>query len=246
MRSRLRRTEPDRRQQPALGDAVASWIAAGRRSFYDYSVGSHVPAVFERYARVLHPAWAALDTPVRWDAVARWSGRTIHANAQWEFLSRPSGEAALGCPFVDDPYTGGLPAPQLGMLCDLLSPCTSTPDRCFIGMWDGYGWLDAADPPPASELRLDQRTFLVLQGPIETARRIGWRHPDGGFVREPPTLLWPADRAWFVASDTDLDSTYVGGSAGLVTALITHPGLEAWSVDATDRVSIDSDSVNAS
>ena len=54
----------------------------------------------------------------------------------------------------------------------------------------------------------------------------------------------PSDRAWFVAGDVDLDSTYIGGSAALVTAHLEQPGLEAWPVDASDRVSIDSDSFN--
>jgi hypothetical protein len=57
-------------------------------------------------------------------------------------------------------------------------------------------------------------------------------------------LLWPADRAWFVAGDTDLDSTYVGGPAGLISALLADPDLEAWPVDAGDGVSYFSDTIN--
>jgi hypothetical protein len=244
MRFRLPRAARYGQQKPALSRADSDWIVAARRSFFDYSVGSNVPDVFEGYARILHPAWAPADRPVRWDAVARWSGRRIHALAQWEFLSRPTGPAAPGRPFVQDPSTGGLPPVQLGTLYALLATHTSTPDQCFIGIWEGYGWLDMADRPATSELRLDQRTFLVRQGPIEDVRRVGWRHPGGTFVPEPPTIVWPADRAWFVAGDTDLDSTYVGGSAALISMVIAEPGLEAWSVGATDRVSIDSDLIN--
>jgi hypothetical protein len=182
--------------------------------------------------------------PVRWDAVARWSGRTIHALAQWELLSRPLGGAGPGCPFVQEPNTGGLPPQQLGLLCEVLAAATSAPERCLIGLWEGYGWLPWADLAAASELRLDQRTFLVNRGPIESAARIGWRDPAGSFTPEPPTLMWPADRAWFVASDTDLDATYVGGSEDLIAALLAEPGLEAEPVSPADRVSIDSDAIN--
>ena len=66
-----------------------------------------------------------------------------------------------------------------------------------------------------------------------------------GFAQQPPALIWPADRAWFVAGDVDLDSTYVGGTAALITALLGHPGLEGWAVDATDDVSLGSDAINA-
>jgi hypothetical protein len=49
-----------------------------------------------------------------------------------------------------------------------------------------------------------------------------------------------------VAGDVDLDSTYVGGTAVLITALLGHPGLEGWAVEPGDDVSIGSDAINAS
>jgi hypothetical protein len=183
---------------------------------------------------------------VRWDAVAAWSGRTIHALAQWEFLECPVGVPDSRTPFDEPPATGGPPPASLDALLDVIAAHTSTPERCFVGLWEGYGWLDRAVPPWDVELPLDQRTYLVRQGPIDEARRVGWQWPDGGFYQEPPTLIWPADRAWFVAGDVDLDSTYVGGTVALATALLEHPALEGWAVDPTDRVSIDSDAINAS
>ena len=41
-----------------------------------------------------------------------------------------------------------------------------------------------------------------------------------------------------------LDSTYMGGQADLIAAILSEPGLEAWPVSATDRVAFDSDEVN--
>jgi hypothetical protein len=205
-----------------------------------------VPVVFERYVRLLHPARDLSGEPVRWEAVAAWSGRTIHALAQWEFLERPVGVPDPRPPFSEPPATGGLPPDELATLLDVLAAHTSTPERCYIGLWEGYGWLDPADPQWEVELPLDQRTYLVRQGPIDEASRVGWHWPGGGFSQEPPTLIWPADRAWFVASDVDLDSTYVGGTAGLVAALLGHPGLEGWAVEPGDDVSIGSDAINAS
>ncbi len=244
MRFHLKGSGSRATQRPALDDDAAGWIRIHRRPFDDYSVGSLVPVVFERYARVLHPAWAGPNQRVRWDAVAAWSGRTIHALAQWDLLSRPLGEARPGCPFGQPPTGGGLPHEQLVELVDVLATETSTPDSCFIGVWEGYGWLDWSEPPLGLDLRLDQRTFLVRQAPIEDVGHVGWRYPGGRFEPEPPTLVWPADHAWFLAGDVDLDSTYIGGSAALVTAILAQPGLEGWLVNATDRVSIDSDSIN--
>jgi hypothetical protein len=260
-----------------MDDRDAGWIGANRRPFFDHTIGSLVPVVFERYARVLHPAWAEPDAPVRWETVARWSGRTMHATAQWKSLSKPLGQANAACPFVGPPATGGLPPRELRTLCDLLAAHTGSPDRCFVGVWEGYRWLDWADVSSTSELHLDQRAFLVSAGPIEDTSRIGWRHeanapttggiatlhrhdPErpapgvaqggssatgvGTFVPEPPTLIWPVHRAWFVASDVDLDSTYVGGSGKLIAVILRERGLEAWPADPTDRFTVDSDAVN--
>ena len=202
------------------------WIGAGRRPFHDFTVGSLVPVVFERYARLLHPAWAEHGIPVRWATVATWAGREIHALAQWDLLSRPKAEPGAPAPFVAEPRTGGLPAGQLAALCALLRAHTATADQaaaadhCFIGVWEGYGWLADSEWSAAPALVLDQRTFLVRSGPLELALTLGFQVPAGPFVAEPPTLLWPADRAWFVASDPDLDSTYVGGSAVLIESLL--------------------------
>jgi hypothetical protein len=240
---RLRRLNRGRQPRPVLASGETSWIAGGRRPFSDYAVGSLVPVVFEGYARVLHPAWASPDAPVRWETVARWSGRKIHPLAQWEPLATPAGDEGAA-PFVRPPQTGGLPPGQLAVLWESLARATATPERCFIGIWEGYGWLDLADPGALVELRLDQRTFLVTVGPISLATRVARCGPGGRAVDETPTILWPADHAWFVASDPDLDSTYVGGSRALIGALLAEPGLEAWPVESTDRVTFDSDLIN--
>lgn len=223
-----------------------AWIAEHRRQFDDYAVGSLVPVVFEAYARILHPAWARSErngTPVRWDAVAAWSGRTIHALAQWQALSDPAMAVDSVRPFDTPPDTDGLDPDGLATLADVLTSHTRTPDDCFIGVWEGYGWaveswagLDVLD--------LENRAYLVRRGPLALALDIGWAPLPETHLTEPPNIVWPADRSWFVASDTDLDATYLGGSAALVEALVEHPGLEVWPVAATDLVTFDSDRIN--
>jgi hypothetical protein len=236
---------PDRR--PRVASEHAEWIAEHQRPFDVHAIGSLVPVVFEAYARVFHSAWAASqrkDTPLRWDAVAAWSGRTMHALAQWESLSVPATSTDAAPPFEAPPDTNGLDPHGLAALCDVLAAHTRTPDDCFIGVWNGYGWPVETWAGP-EVLVLENRTYHVRRGPLALALAIGWdAFPDRRFP-EPPNLLWPADRAWFVASDTDLDSTYLGGSGALVEALLARGHLEVWPVAATDRITIDSDGINA-
>ena len=231
--------------RPRLPDQDGAWIAEGRRAFADFSVGSLVPVAFPRYGRMLHPACAADGAPVRWTTVAGWAGTRTHTLAQWELLSRSGVGPGETAPFQRPPETGGLPATQLAVLCDLLRDRTTTPDRCFIGMWEGYGQGPDSAWATAPVLKLDQRTFLVRTGPIDLVPTIGRPESLGAMRGEPPTIFWPADRAWFVASDPDLDSTYVGGSNALIESLLGCPELEAWAAGADDLVSIGSDVVNA-
>ena len=189
-----------------MADQDVGWIATNRRPFSDFAVGSLVPVVFEAYARVLHPAWASPGVPVRWATVATWASRHTNSLAQWESLVRPTGQPSGPAPFVSPPDTHGLPPRQLTALCELLATHTNTPELCFVGVWDGYGWLAADSGWEASPtLRLDQRTFLVRQGPLGLALAVGRGGPNGGISLVPPSLIWPADRAWFVAADPDLD-----------------------------------------
>jgi hypothetical protein len=234
----------DRGLRPIAGGVDTSWIIGGVMPFETYSVGSHVPVLFERFARVLHPAWAAPGVPIRWDAIAARSGRTSHPLAQFVPLSRPAGGIAEAAPFVSAPNKGGLPPVILEPLCELLAAHTQTPDQCYVGIWEGYGGLGLASP--AIRLRLPQRTHLIFGGPIAEVGRIGWTLSAGSRVQEPPGIIWPADRAWFVASEVDLDSTFVGGSAGLIGAILADPRLESWPAEPTDRVTWDSDLINGS
>ena len=175
MRFRIRRPQPPVRR-PRLPPAEVAWIAEGRRPFGDYAVGSLVPVVFEAYARVLHPAWAPSerkDTTLRWATVAAWSGRTIHALAQWEPLSDPSMATDPVPPFEAPPDKDGLDPDGLAALCDALAVHTRTPDDCFIGVWEGYS-RPVEEWAGSDVLDLENRAYLVRRV------RSRWRSTSAG------------------------------------------------------------------
>ena len=57
-------------------------------------------------------------------------------------------------------------------------------------------------------------------------------------------LWWPADRSWCVATDIDLMSTYVGGSADCISALLDATELEAARAAAQTPIDLASDQLN--
>ncbi|MDR2975144.1 MAG: hypothetical protein LBV00_10625 [Propionibacteriaceae bacterium] len=58
-------------------------------------------------------------------------------------------------------------------------------------------------------------------------QRVLWADPP--FVHT-PSLLWPDDRAWALATEIDFDTTLVGGSHALIQALTSSRGIEALEV----------------
>jgi hypothetical protein len=221
---------------PSSDVAPAAWIADGLAPF-GQGVGSLIPDGYEAYARVLHPAMAPGFThrSVRWAEVAAWSGRILHGAAQFGALSRPrAGGGAGPAPWDGNPpHQGGLFEVDAQTLAEVLRAHTSTPDTCWFCLWNGYGFLS----PPASAtflgdprlplVRLPHRDYHLLAGPVEAAARFQWGLAPPPRLQDGPNLWWPEDRAWFVASEIDLDSTYVGGSAELVARLLADARLEA-------------------
>jgi hypothetical protein len=93
--------------------------------------------------------------------------------------------------------------------------------------------------PPAAG-----RDYLVLVGPLSAASQI--RDPEGkcGLSPTSPNMIWPSDRAWFVASEIDFDSTLVGGSVKLIDSIVHDSAFEALQIAPTDSLTVNSDTIN--
>ena len=204
------------------------------------AVTLQVPRCFAAYARICHPARDANDMPVDWATVARATGRTPHALMQWHALvGSPDPFNFTGSLWPgQEPDRGNLEGDRLLVLCDVLSAHTRDVARCFVGIWVGWGWVGLKGSH--AQLRLPGRDYLLLEGPLSAAGDVG----SDGWNTQSPNLLWPADRAWFVASEIDFDSTLVGGTEELIGAILTEPRLDAWRVAPDDSLAHDADKIN--
>ncbi|MEU1409984.1 hypothetical protein ABZ471_48835 [Streptomyces sp. NPDC005728] len=213
----------------------AQWLIEGAPGHGAFATVAGVAAPgFEAYARVLHPA--SLDErPVRWATVAAAHGTRVTPGTHWhevigagrDYVNRSD----HGLPGVWDEHPGEGPTPPdvAQILIPLLGRHTRTPERCFFGLWCGYGRWDFDRFPTFPTPGRDE---VLLAGTLADA--VSPQSLDE--FAELPDLWWPADRAWCVGGDVDLTSTYVGGSADLVAALLSAPGLEAHPVAAGDTV----------
>ncbi len=138
-----------------------------------------------------------------------------------------------------DPSIGAMEIGTLDALCGILAAHTADPTYCFFGLCTIQGWEDSfsADKlQPLLQLPAE-RDHIVLAGPLSAVGQISYNWLA-------PNLIWPADHSWLVASEVDFDSTLVGGTTGLIEAIVESPDLEAWQVQPTDSLAADADRVN--
>ena len=271
-------------EDPADVARAGDWAIAATKGRWG-RVDGLVPDVFERYARVFHPAMREADErdlPLRapgvsrtgvpvltraddvpwrevtWGEVAEANGKTAHAAMEWTSITGRYEYGWNGMQpglWEEVPVHGTLPTRLVWRLTAILAAFTGTPQRCWCAIWDGYGDLvGLAYDDRLPRLAMRARPMLVTCGPLDALRETSFsdapsdrfRMPDWMTIEQfrSPSLWWPEDRAWCVATDVDLQTTYVGGSAGCIGRLVDDDQLEAWAVPAHQSLTIDADTIN--
>jgi hypothetical protein len=254
--------------------APAAWLA-DRLNPWNQDTGSIVPAGFEAFVRLFHPAREADDkTPLRWSEVARRNGRRVHPGMQFAAINRPRPGMPAAPQAAREPSTGSLPVRERVSLLDVLAEETESPERCWFCMWEGWGGLD--DQGVTARVRLPNRNYLLYAGPLGLAlapppeslskpgiaRSVGVLPrvlsplrevlagpvdaPDGpGIEPQSPAIWWPDDRSWIIVTEIAFSWTYVGGSRRLCERLLAHPALEVLPAAREDNPRVDGDALNA-
>jgi hypothetical protein len=200
--------------------------------------GVVVRTVDGRQARVpkRHLEHVAPDLPLRPEPDASHAAWWLDAVSPW-----PRGGVAPVSWFVPPrfaavvqvPHPDGLPGelehPTAARLVDHLAAATTTPDDACVAVWDGWGDVPPQRFPGAARPTIDGRGYLLLRGSLTgvlTSVAIGaGGRPDPG--RTASGLWWPADRAWFVATEVDLAWTFVAGDDELADRLLADDRLGA-------------------
>ncbi len=221
--------------------SAGSWLAEELAGQPWTTLASILPRRFEAYARILHPAVRYVgddDVEVTWAEVADANAAVAHPLMQWpaitggwEFVAEDD-QSPL---WDDSPAEGHLPSAVAARLAAVLRRHTTAPDVCWFGVWQGWG-----APSSAALLRLPGREHLLVRGPVELAAANLAEEP----AEQSANLWWPADRAWCVATDVDLMSTYVGGTAACLAELARTDGLEVVPAQPGDDLTYAADRVN--
>jgi hypothetical protein len=208
-----------------------------------------VPDLFDAYVKILHPAYAEEATcdgpvsrPVKWTKLSAWSRKPLNSSTCIDdLLSRADG--LVWEERGSRPRQGRLDPEYLTRLAEILSRDTKTPQDLWLLVWAGYGSLKALRDEEV-ELQINSswrgtgRSYLLFHGSIDDICALGGGvkgqgagvPPSGDF----PNFWWPGDRSWFVTTDIDSFSTYVGGSASLVERLSGDDLLETATASLDD------------
>lgn len=242
---------------PTRDLALANWIAPRLRPWgpgHGTPVASVVPGGFGAYARILHPVEDDDGTPLRWSDACRESGATAHALMQWTAIT-PARLVNRS-----SPMQGSLGATQLAAVLDHL-PATGELTQAFWIGWGQYnggsarfGWNEDGttwheDVPPLKPFAdptfpvftLPHREYVLYRGPVTPGADLRGEPDEHA---QSPSLLWPDDHSWCLATEVDFDSTLVGATPEVVDAILADPRLEAWPVESWDDLSLGGDRLN--
>jgi hypothetical protein len=205
---------------------VAEWLVRALSPWTERGivhVGTLVPADYPAHARILHRS-STRDRDVRWGELAARTGRSLSAETAFPELVGWHPDTQHQSPPEPwlSPDSGSLRADECAAAAEVLARHTSTPDACWFCLWEGYGWADLTRIARAApRVEFEHRSCLLFHGPVASAT--AFRSPPWF---QSPTWWWPEDRAWCVASELDIYSTYVAATTSAIRALVDHPALE--------------------
>lgn len=208
---------------------AASWWIDRLHPFSDHVVGSLIPVEFSAVCRVFHPLDDDSGEWQRWSDLAAANGRTAHAGMDLARIASRAGDhqTRSGLPWA---LRGGLPAPERQALTSILASVTAAEH-----VWYGFTTIDSTFTTPQTaavrSVGTPDRRYYLIRGTLATIEDVcayanDWP-TDKVDLLAGPTLWWPHDQSWFVASDVDMASTYVAGTAELIERIESSPALEA-------------------
>ncbi|TDK28120.1 hypothetical protein E2F48_03215 [Arthrobacter crusticola] len=221
------------------------------------------------WARVAAYTGAVMHPEVQWAGIAGGTDDTVRLPGGWDLDAPALGylepellavlmTVARGAATPAGPLTLGLWSGWDVAGVDLVAfTRAGASDRERRADRDEVESAHAAAVDPAVALALAGGPYLELPGrryilldatadeltdpawPLRSG--IGW---SGGIPGPMPQLIWPGDRAWFVSSEIDFDSTIVGGTRAFIDAVLADSVLEALGVDPGSDLTSEGDRIN--
>jgi hypothetical protein len=93
-------------------------------------------------------------------------------------------------------------------------------DRQLAGVRDQVA-AKLVERPDAEALMLPYREYVLWTGPLQSAT--AFRHHQ----HNPPSLVWPEDRSWFVGAPIYTNELAIAGTTAIIDAVLSRPAFNA-------------------
>lgn len=214
------------------GPEAGSWIADRLGPFGD-SVGHAVPLGYPAYAVVPIPFDDELETVL---------GPLTAIDALLDVLGRVTGDQPVHCGMWEgwgrwydtgaDARTAPGMAAGVGWPEGGPRPTQAEIDRALADAREELA-ADRVERPDAEPLDLPNRRYYLWTGPLRSAT--AFRHQS----EDPPSLIWPEDRSWFVGAPIYTNEIAVAGTTMVIDAVVADPRVNAHLATPDDVLDID-------
>jgi hypothetical protein len=214
------------------GPAVGDWIV-GRLGRFGPEVSHAVPSGFAAYAIVSIPVDEdadqdlgpinALETLL--EVLAPFSAATTIYCGIWPGFGwmHPTGQNPRAVASAGLSYFGPAEGPR---------PSQTELDRQRAEAIEKLA-AQYVEEPNTTPLALPHREYYVWRGPVRSA--LAFRQ----HAYNPPSLIWPKDRSWFVGAPIYTNEYAVGGPQQAIDATLADAHLDARAATPDDRLDID-------
>ncbi|MCM0640632.1 hypothetical protein [Cellulomonas wangsupingiae] len=215
------------------GPGAGAWIGA-RLGEFGQSVGHAVPHGYDAYAVV--PLRPHPEHPDHLEDAHATLGRVLDA------LAPVTGDQPVHCGlwegwgFLFDHGADPRYAPGMGALVGWGAaeprPDAEELERARAAAREAMA-SRRVERPAAEPLHLPHRAYHLWTGPLRAALALAGLHGD------PPSLVWPDDRTWFVGVPIYTRELAVGGPGRVVDALLADLALGARRAAPDDLLDVD-------
>jgi hypothetical protein len=215
------------------GPRAGDWIA-GRLGPFGPSVGHATPLGY--------PAYAVVPLPPRRDDADGGRGCLRTIEALLDVLAPFTGEQPVHTGMWDGwswwYETGVDPRTAPGMGVGVVwpegedRPAHEEIDRALADAREKLV-AERVECPDVEPLELPDRRYYLWTGPLRSATAL--RHQP----QDPPSLIWPEDRSWFVGMPIYTNEIAIAGTTLVVEAVIADPRLDARRATPDDVLDVD-------